>query len=207
MALKTFVQVNGIQNLADARYCAGMGVNILGFDVDSHTEKYISAEEFKEITGWLSGVTVAGVTSRNSSEDIDEILAAYPLDYIQIHTAAQLQAVRNKQIHVLFKIDLDLQTDFAPIVAQMQQIKEDVAFFIFESRSGEELSSLNPTILSLAQDFPILVGKGFLVNVEDLVQTTSIGGICLREADRQNIGLDDFDVLASMLEKLETEEF
>lgn len=34
MALKTFVKISGVNNLSDARYCAGMGVNQLGFNIE-----------------------------------------------------------------------------------------------------------------------------------------------------------------------------
>jgi phosphoribosylanthranilate isomerase len=35
MALKCFVKVGNVTNLSDARYCAGMGVDLLGFPVDA----------------------------------------------------------------------------------------------------------------------------------------------------------------------------
>ena len=34
MSLKYFVHVSSINNLSDARYCSGMMVNSLGFDID-----------------------------------------------------------------------------------------------------------------------------------------------------------------------------
>ena len=41
--LKTLIKVSNINNLSDARYCAGMGVEMLGFSMDE-----LSIEKFKE---------------------------------------------------------------------------------------------------------------------------------------------------------------
>ncbi|MFM1835376.1 MAG: hypothetical protein RJA04_63, partial [Bacteroidota bacterium] len=48
--LKTLVKVSAITNLSDARYCAGMGVDLLGFPLGK-----ISIDQFTEIRNWLAG--------------------------------------------------------------------------------------------------------------------------------------------------------
>ncbi len=34
MSLNTFVYIRDVDNLSDARYCAGMGVDMIGFRLD-----------------------------------------------------------------------------------------------------------------------------------------------------------------------------
>ena len=60
MALKTFVKISSVNNLSDARYCAGMGVDIIGFDLHEGSDHYVSPSKFKEIERWISGVKLAG---------------------------------------------------------------------------------------------------------------------------------------------------
>ena len=60
MALKTFVKISAINNLSDARYCAGMGVDMLGFALEPTNPDSISPEKYTEIIGWLSGVKFVG---------------------------------------------------------------------------------------------------------------------------------------------------
>ena len=48
MALKTFVKISGVNNLSDARYCAGMGVNQLGFNIEDKHPNYTDPQSFKE---------------------------------------------------------------------------------------------------------------------------------------------------------------
>ncbi|MFT7424854.1 MAG: phosphoribosylanthranilate isomerase, partial [Algoriphagus sp.] len=39
MALRTFVKINGITNLTDARYCSGMYVDLLGFTFEEGADR------------------------------------------------------------------------------------------------------------------------------------------------------------------------
>lgn len=56
MQLKTKVFVLEINNLSDARYCASMGVDTIGFTTEG--EKSISKEEMLAIIQWVSGVKI-----------------------------------------------------------------------------------------------------------------------------------------------------
>ena len=55
MSLKTKVKVGNITNLSDARYCAGMGVDMLGFAIGKADGQGVGATKFKEITDWIAG--------------------------------------------------------------------------------------------------------------------------------------------------------
>ncbi|WP_373398249.1 hypothetical protein V8V91_00290 [Algoriphagus halophilus] len=78
MALRTFVKISGITNLSDARYCAGMYVNLIGFSLEEGTEKFVNPAQYKEITGWLSGLEFVGEFDTLSANDVLETLKNYP---------------------------------------------------------------------------------------------------------------------------------
>jgi hypothetical protein len=65
--LKTKVKVSSIENLSDARYCAGMGVEWLGFPLAMPLEK------FAEIRNWLAGVQIVGEASGLKPEEISSV--------------------------------------------------------------------------------------------------------------------------------------
>ena len=44
MSLKYFVHVSSISNLSDARYCSGMMVNSLGFNLDENSKNKLEIE-------------------------------------------------------------------------------------------------------------------------------------------------------------------
>ena len=58
MALKTFVKVGNITNLSDARYCAGMGVDQIGFNIDPANSSYTEQDDLDSIRAWVSGVEI-----------------------------------------------------------------------------------------------------------------------------------------------------
>ena len=77
--LKTLVKVSGVNNLSNARYCAGMGVDMLGFDMDS-----MQIEQFHEIKNWVSGVKIVGETKNESADYILEKIDQFKPDLIEI---------------------------------------------------------------------------------------------------------------------------
>ena len=88
MALKTLVKIGGITNLSDARYCAGMGVDMLGFHVIQGQPNYISPESFQQIRGWITGpLIVAEIAGLQNPEDLQLILENYKPDMLQMELA------------------------------------------------------------------------------------------------------------------------
>ena len=76
--LKTLVKVSAITNLSDARYCAGMGVDLLGFPLGK-----ISIDQFTEIRNWLAGVQIVGEFSTNDAAEIKAKVAEYKPDVLE----------------------------------------------------------------------------------------------------------------------------
>ncbi|HEY9489519.1 MAG TPA: hypothetical protein VIQ51_14350 [Chryseosolibacter sp.] len=85
MPLKSIVKVSHVSNLSDARYCAGMGVDMLGFQVLEGTEHYIAPQVFHDIRGWISGPSIVaelyGITPAN---DLEAIVQTYAPDYFEL---------------------------------------------------------------------------------------------------------------------------
>jgi phosphoribosylanthranilate isomerase len=85
MPLKTLVKVSKISNLSDARYCAGMGVEMLGFRVIPGKEDYINPELFQDIRGWISGPKViAELYGVSNTDEIDFVIQTYAPDYFEL---------------------------------------------------------------------------------------------------------------------------
>lgn len=60
MPLKTLVKVGKITNLSDARYCAGMNVDMLGFVTVESRENYLPVKDYQDIRGWVSAERHSG---------------------------------------------------------------------------------------------------------------------------------------------------
>lgn len=206
MALKTFVKVSGVNNLSDARYCAGMGVNIIGFEIDEQSENYTSPEKFSEITGWLAGVAFAGELEAITALGHEKILEKYQLDYLQVSHEDQLQELRDVGLPIIFRVQMQESSHLSEVEGLLKKYQNAVTYFLFETDTHATGSLLEIT-LQLAERFPILLGFGFDEgNIRGLINTSAIKGISLTGGKEMEPGLNEFDRLAGILEKLETEE-
>jgi phosphoribosylanthranilate isomerase len=85
MSLKSIVKVSHISNLSDARYCAGMGVEMLGFRVIQGQEQYMAPGLFQDIRGWISGpAIIAELYGISAAAEVSQILQAYSPDYLEL---------------------------------------------------------------------------------------------------------------------------
>src|SRR3954471_4938768 len=96
MPLKTLVKVGSITNLSDARYCAGMGVDMLGFGVVEDHDNHIDISLFQQIRGWVSGPqVVAEMYGLKKATDIQAILQNYAPDMVEM-TFASYQELKSE---------------------------------------------------------------------------------------------------------------
>ncbi|MFT6053412.1 MAG: phosphoribosylanthranilate isomerase [Roseivirga sp.] len=195
MALKTFVKVSGINNLSDARYCAGMGVNQVGFEIEEGSPNYVDQQSFKEIKGWLSGVEFVGEIN-GSVGSIANLVKDYGLDAIQIENMAQLPEALKTGIKVSF-YSADIKIAHQAWKESNQQL-EYVLFDMTGSNSEE--------VEELAKEMPIVLASGFDGESVIMVINASIKGISIRGGNEIRPGYKDFDEMADILEALEIDD-
>src|SRR5690606_105942 len=93
MPLKILVKAGSITNLSDARYCAGMGVDFLGFQVIEGQPNALSAKAFQEIRGWVTGPQiVAEIYGITDVSQLTSIMEDFRPDYFELGLT-ELQAV------------------------------------------------------------------------------------------------------------------
>jgi phosphoribosylanthranilate isomerase len=206
MALSTFVKINSITNLTDARYGAGMNVNLLGFNLNSNSEKFISPSVFKEISGWVSGVDFVGEFSHDSFLDLPEILKEYPtITWIEYDRLEELKSLAGKGYSLIYRMDLEEVRKIEPQVAKSLS----QSGIIFHLVSQEDTLSEDDLALvkKLAENCKVILGTGIRVqSLKNLLESTGIHGISLSGSDEIKPGLKDMDELAEILEQLEIEE-
>jgi len=197
MALKTLVKVGSISNLSDARYCAGMGVDMLGFRVISGQEHYVSPELFKEIRGWFSGPSVvAEAYGIRSGEDLPFIIQNYLPDFIELSLADLLKIHSPSSTFILNTTSEEITTQDNAIAPYRNQI----AYIILPD------STPSLTLADLSRSFRIMLQASPSSTVESLLTNKQIKGIVLQGSKEEKPGLKCYDQLADILEKLEVEE-
>jgi phosphoribosylanthranilate isomerase len=207
MALKTFVKISNVNNLSDARYCAGMYVNLMGFNLEENNENYLSPDNFSEITEWLSGLEYVGEFESSHPDTILNTVRHYQLDYIQIQEEAHLQMLVNSSYKIILKKEIRNEEDIKHLILIAPSMKENNVALLLESESLALGPPVFPLIRELAEKVSVLLGFGIEADtVEEVLEQTQVKGIALNGGDEIKPGYKDFDGLAEILETLEIEE-
>lgn len=206
MALGTFVKISGITNLSDARYCAGMYVDLIGFAIEEDSEKHVTPAKFQEITGWVSGLEFVGEFNSLPAKDALEILKSYPsITWVEHTRIDDLKLLKSAGFKPIYKKDLaevrHMEADIASILK-----KEGIVFHI--TSNDDPLTDNDKVVISkLTETCEVILGAGLSAdNVINLIDTLKLKGIVLEGGDEIKPGLKDFDELADILEVLEVEE-
>jgi phosphoribosylanthranilate isomerase len=200
MALQTLVKVGNITNLSDARYCAGMGVELVGFVMDKFSDDYMPAEKLKEIQSWLAGVQIVGETQSSDYDEIATLLQTYEIDLLQISDPALLPNITALGKPIILK----LESDSAYIENYLKLYNSFVTYFLIE---GQELTDFFLYHLKeYAFDNPVILGFGITAdNVQQVLKETPIKGIALKGSHEIRPGYKDYDELSEILEQLEVD--
>lgn len=184
MALKTLVKIGGVTNLSDARYCAGMGVDMLGFNVIPGHPNYISPELFQQIRGWVTGpLIVAEIAGLQDQEELKLILENYRPDMLQMELS-ELTKIPSPPL---------------PYILSLKK-NEDIAHLAIQP---EYILGETPTITSAP--IPFLMEVSSTNDVTTALSDSSVGGISMNGGPELKPGLKDYSTMADILELLEVE--
>jgi phosphoribosylanthranilate isomerase len=188
MALKTFVKVGSISNLSDARYCAGMGADLLGVRVVPGQENYINPQQFQEIRGWVTGPQiVAEIYGMQQASEIADIQENYRPDLLEFGL---------QELHVL---EGNLPLPYILSLRSGEQVPPACTpAYILVQESTEHLKQL-------ALQHPVLIEVQTAANVPNLLKHVSAKGLALQGGHEIRPGLKEYDQLSEILEMLDAD--
>lgn len=205
MPLIVPVMVRGINNLSDARYCAGMGADSLTFRLDPAFPDALTPETVQELSSWVAGVQLIG--------EFD----ALPID--QINVLAQQCGLHAVLLHRRHTPDELAQLGMPALRAinwVPDMLPEDVDLLLREQAphyGGFVIATApqplpNPAevtrLTEHARMYNIWLGAGFAPdNLRSYVEAVNPAGIVLQGGDEIKPGLRDFDEMEAVFEQLE----
>lgn len=198
MALKTFVKISNISSLSDARYCAGMMVDVLGFNIDPSSDEHISAKDFSEITEWIAGVRFAGEFHQATIEEIKETLKNYQIDWVQLSEIDLVEQVNLIGKPIIFRIDVD-QSSFSKLKSKLSYLDELVKMVLIKCDEPVLYDELDTIIGFYNGNLKLLKGYG----INDYSHLAKFPGVELEATEEEKPGLKDYGEIMDVLEAIE----
>ncbi len=188
MALKTKIKVGNITSLSEARYCAGMGVDFLGFPLKD-IEKDI--QQFTGISSWISGPQL--VVECQSPNSIDPLLwEQLSVDFIQIdlENLSQLTEL-GKPLFISMPDELNNE------MINCLNARKDSIEYVITSEIGWKGN------LNSLRYFKVMI-KDSLEDMDwDKIINNGAAGFSLQGRQETSPGIHDYERLSSILDVLE----
>jgi len=208
MALRTFVKVSAVNNLTDARYCAGMYVNLLGFSLEKDGKNFVSPEKHKEITDWLSGLEYVAEFDKADGDTISDALASYEgFSFIESERLEVLEQLSKKGYGLILRKEIKCEDDLDLSTAELETIQRLQIILLLIGDDITISEKAQKKIAGLSSKVEVLLGFGLEAEqIDKLLEATQVKGIALHGGEEIRPGFKDFDELAEILEALETED-
>ncbi len=199
MQLKTQVKVSAISNLHDARFCAGMGVNLLGFQIDPDNERFVAAEKYNELKSWVEGVKFVGEFNDTAKVSLSE----YKFDYLQTSTPSAIQELQSYDLPLILEIKFD--GVLSNLKALLEEHHTQVNFFIISTaKSHFAIPETVKEFKDITSKYAVFFETEFDgENALSIIDELKPEGIILQGEDEIKVGYKDFDRLGDVLEAIE----
>ena len=188
--------IRGINNLSDARYCAGMGADKLTFVLDPGLPGFLDPKTVQELAGWVAGVELIGEFDRLGAPEINALAAECALDAVLLRrprSAAELAEIA---------APLYLELSAATVAAGQPWPPGPIGFVV-------ELADADPddalaAVRQLAEQRPLWLGPGLHPQrARALATEYPVAGLSFASGNEVKPGLRDFDQLEAVFEALE----
>jgi len=198
MSLKYFVHVSSINNLSDARYCSGMMVNSLGFDLDKESKTKLPVENINEICKWVNGVDFIGEFNSSQSNYINEVINELDFNYISINISNSIKNIdfdHQKIIIVLPEPNL--------ITTKTNNYLRDnfpeSRTLIIDNLTKDSISNLE----LLTDNYEIIINPLETINITKSLLNKLDLGLLLKGSQEIKPGYKDYDSISDYLDAID----
>ena len=185
------VKVGNISNLSDARYCSGMGVDMLGFTVIEGQDMYIDPALYQQLRGWIAGPSiVVELYGINESSKLSEVISNYLPDYLELNAGEIL--FLPSDITVPLIVTVNNKTD----LNNLKSTEQKIAYV--------QVKDVDRNMIhDLAKDFPVILSLKSDKDVDAILKDFPVTGIALYGSPELRPGYKEYGDLSEVLEKLE----
>lgn len=197
--LRTTVLVRHVTNLSDARYFAGMGVELLAFPLTG--PHALTPDTVRELTGWVAGVRLVGEVDDSLPEaEINRLAEACSLDYVLLsepNTRLEVSQLKRAVIQTITLNHLEELPMFG-----------EVAYAVLTGLTDTDLDDKHLATRLIEAPVPVLlaVPPTRRAVTAALAWLPTLAGMVLEGGHEVRPGVRDFGDLGEALESLEVED-
>ncbi len=114
--MRPILMLEGVRDLHDARYCAGIGIGLLGFQLEG--EHALKPAAIKEIVDWLSGPEAVGDFGFSPANAITEIATAASLSRLRVSANYALEEAAALALPIIFDAQDGTEADRLVMLAK-----------------------------------------------------------------------------------------
>ncbi|MFB3132491.1 MAG: phosphoribosylanthranilate isomerase [Rhodothermales bacterium] len=200
------VKICGLTNLEDARFCAGAGVDFLGFIQYPKSPRYVTPEVAAAIIAWVYGPEPVGVFVNEDADTVNRVAEAANFALVQLHgdEPPELCARIERPVIKAFRIPREATVD--QMRRQMEPYREHAAYFLLDTHHPTLWGGTGATFdwqqaRTLAAAFPILLAGGIRTeNVEEAVRSVRPLGVDLSSSLEAYPGKKDLDKMTAFFD-------
>ena len=202
----TKLKICGITSLADARYCAGAGVDYLGFIQYAGSPRYIEPAQAKEIIGWLYGPEPVGVFVNETAETINNIVSNAGFTHAQIHGEYEPQFFQAIDVPTIKAVSIHPHTTGHELSDHLTRFADAVDYFLLDTAKAGLWGGTGSTFdweiaKELVEQFPIFIAGGInAANIRRVIDTLHPYAVDLASSVEESPGVKDFDKLADLFD-------
>ncbi len=209
--LNVQIKICGTTNLADARYCASLGADYLGFVQYVGSPRFVEPTLAKEIIEWVEGPRSVGVFVDEDPDLVNKIASDTGFDLVQLHgdeTPGYCSLIEKPVIKAIRVKASDTADQLRRV---MDEYQASVSSFLLDSfvdglPGGTGRTLPWRTAATVSRDYPLFLAGGLnSYNIVEAVETVRPVGIDVASGveeapGRKSFGAIDelFAALASM---------
>jgi phosphoribosylanthranilate isomerase len=188
---KKKILVRNISNLSEARYCAGMLVDFISFELDKNEVNFIDLKKYSEIKGWINGIKLLGNCASLTLNEIKELIKERDLDgFIFDYSQIDLIELLDCKIKIL-------QIPINQLFTIHEQINSKIDYLIIY---GEKMEIDKDFLREIQLTIPIFLGFNF-ENVS--FNSENISGFAFNGTIELKPGYSSYNELMDALEFLD----
>ncbi|SET39398.1 beta/alpha barrel domain-containing protein [Hymenobacter actinosclerus] len=212
MPLLLPVLVRGINNLSDARYCAGMGADGLIFTLDPSLPGAVDAATVKELAGWVAGVEIIGeFGGAMPVSEINRLVEECGLGRVLLRDSPQpVTGYSSLTVPVIMEIpqmvayDGEYHRQAHKMFTSALPAGFELLTRALDSGPGASAGETYESMAGAAATTPLWLSGDFTPEtLPALLTAVSPAGLVLQGGDEIKPGIRNFDELEALFEALE----